>query len=186
MWHEEAKASYCPNNKAYNDVSSQQECQQRCIGNVECVGIIYSHKFTRFCYLCKEDSLTTARSEYDFYRRPGIVAVWLLNTHIVSFINILAKLVEKATSNFFLLHAQKTVVDVCTDGKQNHGETGIDCGGPCNACPTCEDDIQNQGETDVDCGGPCNTCPTCEDNIQNQGETGVDCGGTCATNCQGM
>ena len=50
----------------------------------------------------------------------------------------------------------------------------------------CEDDIQNQGETDVDCGGPCEACPTCEDDIQNQGETGVDCGGPCATNCQGM
>ena len=50
----------------------------------------------------------------------------------------------------------------------------------------CKDDIQNQGETDVDCGGPCEACPTCEDDIQNQGETGVDCGGPCPTNCQGM
>jgi hypothetical protein len=47
----------------------------------------------------------------------------------------------------------------CTDGIQNQGETGIDCGGPCPACPTCNDGIQNQGETGVDCGGPCPACP---------------------------
>ncbi|MDQ3017295.1 MAG: GEVED domain-containing protein [Bacteroidota bacterium] len=47
----------------------------------------------------------------------------------------------------------------CTDGIQNQGETGIDCGGPCAPCPTCNDGIQNQGETGVDCGGPCSPCP---------------------------
>lgn len=47
----------------------------------------------------------------------------------------------------------------CSDGIQNQGETGIDCGGPCPACPTCSDGIQNQGETGVDCGGPCPACP---------------------------
>ena len=47
----------------------------------------------------------------------------------------------------------------CSDGVQNQGETGIDCGGPCAACPTCNDGIQNQGETGIDCGGPCNACP---------------------------
>ncbi len=47
----------------------------------------------------------------------------------------------------------------CSDGIQNQGETGIDCGGPCAACPTCNDGIQNQGETGVDCGGPCVACP---------------------------
>ncbi|HRH68009.1 MAG TPA: T9SS type A sorting domain-containing protein [Flavobacteriales bacterium] len=67
----------------------------------------------------------------------------------------------------------------CTDGIQNQGETGIDCGGPCTACPTCSDGIRNQGETGIDCGGPCAACPTCSDGIQNQGETGIDCGGPC-------
>jgi hypothetical protein len=47
----------------------------------------------------------------------------------------------------------------CTDGIQNQGETGIDCGGPCPACATCNDGIQNQGETGIDCGGPCAPCP---------------------------
>jgi len=47
----------------------------------------------------------------------------------------------------------------CSDGIQNQGETGIDCGGPCSPCPTCNDGIQNQGETGIDCGGPCSPCP---------------------------
>lgn len=68
----------------------------------------------------------------------------------------------------------------CNDGIQNQGETGVDCGGPCSACPTCNDGIQNQGETGVDCGGPCSACPTCNDGIQNGDETGIDCGGSCA------
>lgn len=74
----------------------------------------------------------------------------------------------------------------CTDGEQNQGETGIDCGGPCTACAnvaTCSDGIQNGGETGVDCGGscstPCSVTATCSDGIQNGTETGVDCGGTC-------
>ncbi len=47
----------------------------------------------------------------------------------------------------------------CYDGVQNchHGscELLVDCGGPCDPCPTCSDGIQNQGEDGVDCGGPC-------------------------------
>jgi len=50
----------------------------------------------------------------------------------------------------------------CFDGIKNcHDgdcEEGIDCGGPCKACPSCSDGIQNQGETGVDCGGPCPPC----------------------------
>lgn len=67
-------------------------------------------------------------------------------------------------------------------------ETGIDCGGPCNPCPTCSDWIQNQKEEGIDCGGPCGTCPTCFDEIKNciKAEGGgyiceeqIDCGGYC-------
>jgi hypothetical protein len=51
----------------------------------------------------------------------------------------------------------------CSDGVQNGGESGIDCGGPCpEACaapaaPSCEDQLRNQDETAVDCGGSCTT-----------------------------
>ncbi len=52
------------------------------------------------------------------------------------------------------------VSPTCSDGTQNQGEAGVDCGGPCpTACATCSDGLQNQGETAVDCGGPCLACP---------------------------
>lgn len=79
----------------------------------------------------------------------------------------------------------------CFDGKQNGGETGIDCGGVCDSiCPSgsCFDGMQNGGEQGVDCGGSCVPCPTvasCFDGIQNQDETGVDCGGICPDACTG-
>lgn len=52
----------------------------------------------------------------------------------------------------------------CSDGLQNQGETGVDCGGPCRACPTCDDGRLNQGEEKIDCGGPCDPCPVPKDN----------------------
>ena len=60
----------------------------------------------------------------------------------------------------------------CTDGQQNQGETGIDCGDAAGLCPpcdtsgtptaTCTDGIQNGTETGVDCGG---SCPACDDPV---------------------
>ncbi len=70
----------------------------------------------------------------------------------------------------------------CFDGVLNDGETGVDCGGPCAACPTCFDGIQNQGEIGIDCGSPCGPCPlntlasaltTCKA-ILNAGQSGGD------------
>lgn len=54
----------------------------------------------------------------------------------------------------------------------------------CDAAESCSDGIQNQGETGIDCGGPCAACSvdeTCSDSIKNQDEVGVDCGGVCVT-----
>jgi len=52
----------------------------------------------------------------------------------------------------------------CFDGLKNchhhQCEEDVDCGGPCDPCPSCSDGIQNQGEKGIDCGGPCPPCPT--------------------------
>ncbi len=70
--------------------------------------------------------------------------------------------------------------DSCSDGLQNQGEQGVDCGGPCGPCGACSDGVQNQDEEGVDCGGSCpDACPTCDDGVRNQDEQGVDCGGSC-------
>ena len=47
----------------------------------------------------------------------------------------------------------------CSNGVQDEGEAGVDCGGPCEACveagnsPWCGDGVHNGDESDVDCGG---------------------------------
>jgi hypothetical protein len=43
---------------------------------------------------------------------------------------------------------------------QNGDETGVDCGGSCEACATCDDGVQNGDETGIDCGGSCAPCET--------------------------
>jgi hypothetical protein len=49
-------------------------------------------------------------------------------------------------------------LESCSDGIQNQNEAGVDCGGPCRACPSCSDGIWNQNEAGVDCGGVCEEC----------------------------
>ena len=50
----------------------------------------------------------------------------------------------------------------CSNGIQDPGEEGIDCGGPCPPCASCFDGIQNchdgACEEGIDCGGPCPPC----------------------------
>jgi len=87
--------------------------------------------------------------------------------------------INECTDERFLETEECDFNATCADGIKNQGETGVDCGGPCAACPTCTDNIQNQGETGVDCGGPCAPCPTCTDGLKNQNEIDIDCGGPC-------
>ncbi len=77
-----------------------------------------------------------------------------------------------------------TYVPSCSDGIQNQGETGLDCGGPCRPCGTCDDGVQNGLESGIDCGGPlCAACGTCSDRVMNNDELGVDCGGESCPRC---
>ncbi|MFH1722641.1 MAG: lamin tail domain-containing protein [Candidatus Altiarchaeota archaeon] len=95
----------------------------------------------------------------------------------------------------------------CNDGLLNHGETGLDCGGPCPLCPgqtTSTTVTSTSSSTTIN---PTTTVaamttsaitstttevlsvegelkknePSCEDGIKNQGEIGLDCGGPCLT-----
>ena len=79
-------------------------------------------------------------------------------------------------------------LNTCTDGVANHGETGVDCGGPCaQQCVVCGDGVKQAAEQCDDgnltnndsCSNSC-ILATCADGAQNHGEIGVDCGGPCA------
>src|SRR3989344_2832276 len=50
------------------------------------------------------------------------------------------------------------VTFVCGNGQCESGEDYSSCSQDCPAVATCSDGIQNQGETGVDCGGPCAAC----------------------------
>ncbi len=55
-----------------------------------------------------------------------------------------------------------TPVATCTDGIQNQGETGIDCGGPCAACNVCVTCVSSvQGSNDI---------TYCESDFQSQAD----------------
>ena len=65
----------------------------------------------------------------------------------------------------------------CTD-KNDDNETD-----PVVVKPSCDDDKKNQDETGVDCGGVCDACEIpvnlCNNSILDQDEIGIDCGGVC-------
>ena len=55
-----------------------------------------------------------------------------------------------------------TPIDTCHDRVVDGGETAVDCGGSCAACPvaapTCSDGVRDQFESGVDCGAACPPC----------------------------
>ena len=79
------------------------------------------------------------------------------------------------------------IVANCTDGSQNQGEEGVDCGGPCpNSCGLpahCTNHNKDADETGVDCGGAdCDPClpDHCKNQVKDGDETDTNCGGSCA------
>jgi hypothetical protein len=75
----------------------------------------------------------------------------------------------------------------CANGKQDEGETDVDCGPACGV--PCGDGLRCS--TDDGCvSGACRggTCAeaSCSDHLQNGTETDVDCGGACPKKCKLM
>ncbi|MGH9885948.1 MAG: FG-GAP repeat domain-containing protein [bacterium] len=74
----------------------------------------------------------------------------------------------------------------CNDQIHNGDETGLDCGGPCDA----KCDIGDGCRTDGDCsesmctGGKCTPFP-CNNGVHDGAETDIDCGGGACRKCAG-
>ena len=74
----------------------------------------------------------------------------------------------------------------CSDGIQNQGETGIDCGGPCSACilPVCNNNgICEINENFSTCSSDC-SAPSCGNHICENNENCSSCSGDCGS-CSG-
>jgi hypothetical protein len=84
----------------------------------------------------------------------------------------------QALSTFTFRVYKESAKATCFDNLQNQAEEGIDCGGPCKACPSCSDHIKNQAETGIDCGGPCKQ-DCCLNSYKDSNEEATDCGGPC-------
>ncbi|MEO8905087.1 MAG: hypothetical protein ABI488_21750 [Polyangiaceae bacterium] len=71
----------------------------------------------------------------------------------------------------------------CTDQISNEGETGLDCGGTCPACPAGGSCQVNNDCAGNECIG--NVCQdaSCTDGVQSGSETAVDCGGGACSPC---
>ena len=82
MWIKAASNKGCFNHVLETSVNTQDGCQALCESKTrsECVGISYSHKIgnTDYCYLCRDDTLTSVIKEFGFYRRPGTFKICLL------------------------------------------------------------------------------------------------------------
>ena len=75
LWAKEAEFAYCNLNWEHSVVSNQASCQDLCEAKTSCVGISY---YDDHCLTCGDDRLTSTKSGYGFYRRPGQSAFLLL------------------------------------------------------------------------------------------------------------
>ena len=76
-----------------------------------------------------------------------------------------------------------TAPEFCENGQQDagEGETGVDCGGPCDGCDLGEACDENADCASELCNPDQNVCveSTCDDGLEGPDETDVDCGGVC-------
>ena len=74
---ESAKDMFCINHDSHT-VSSQAECQNLCIKDLECAGYSYSKKIgsTEYCLICKDTVCDKASNNFGFYERQGIAQLF--------------------------------------------------------------------------------------------------------------
>ena len=53
------------------NISKQLECQNNCLRDSACVGILYNDAYGHYCVVCKDDNLRNTDNGFGFYRKPG-------------------------------------------------------------------------------------------------------------------
>ena len=74
-WILEAPNMGCSNYISTPAVTNRKECQENCVQDSKCVGILYSYKseYRAVCFVCKDDKLQDVGNDFGFYRRSGNV-----------------------------------------------------------------------------------------------------------------
>ena len=72
LWPEKAKDVGCTVYYFFRNVTTQKECQEKCVRTTKCTGIVYSHNpvYSSYCYTCENRVLTRWYNDFGFYRRP--------------------------------------------------------------------------------------------------------------------
>ena len=70
-WEEEETDVYCETGRFLSGLSGQIECQAKCKAISTCPGISYSYhsSIISYCYVCIDDILSPADSNYGFHRK---------------------------------------------------------------------------------------------------------------------
>lgn len=71
----------------------------------------------------------------------------------------------------------------CSNGEPDSNETGLDCGGVCDPCPTGEGCVSPDDCVSESCQNEICAAPSCDDGIINGSETDRDCGGGLCMGC---
>ena len=85
LWIKHEEFKYCVNYRKdlpFNTVpvtmyvSNQQECQEACERDNECVGISF-YDLSKMCLICLDDTLSLSAFGHSFHRKPGIFLIIL-------------------------------------------------------------------------------------------------------------
>ena len=76
LWPETSPNKYCEVNEQLDNVANQLECQIQCLGDDDCIGIVYSQDID-FCYKCSDGADVDLDNSFGFgfYAKPGITIV---------------------------------------------------------------------------------------------------------------
>lgn len=76
------------------------------------------------------------------------------------------------------LDTRRCQTSSCKDGIKNGGETAVDCGGPCPACPVGAPSLTGEGCASGQSNGRFCVASKCQNLQKDLDEGGIDCGGT--------
>ncbi len=93
-----------------------------------------TNEFTQTGETVHRERLNLSEGHYRYYVRCMDFAENVNNPVGIRFTVIIQNVT--AGGDFNLPAYEAVIISKCTDGIQNYGETGIDCGGPCNPCQT--------------------------------------------------